>query len=43
MITYDPDKDTLSPPSTVDPYGIFIRESYKPVIPPGLNVSIPWD
>ncbi len=42
-ITYHPDTDTLSPPRTVDPYSIFIRESYKPEIPPGLNVSIPWD
>ena len=42
-VTYHPAKDILIPPCTVDSYGIFIRESCKPGIPPGLNVSIPWD
>jgi len=37
---YDPDKDILS---SMWPAGTFIRKSCIPVVPAGLNVSIPWD
>lgn len=41
VLVYDPMKDALV--NEDHPRGIFIRASCKPDIPPGMNVSIPFD
>lgn len=41
ILVYDPQNDILV--NRERPAGVFQRFSHEPVIPPGLDISIPWD
>jgi len=40
-LVYDPHNDILF--NRAHPAGVYLRVSHEPVIPPGLDASIPWD
>jgi hypothetical protein len=40
-LVYDPQNDILV--NRAKPAGVYHRYSHEPVIPPGMDISIPWD